>query len=499
MKLFTELPMPESLQGALDKLNFIETTPIQKKAIPLLMKRKDVIACSETGSGKTAAYVLPMLIQMLADDKKNGLILAPTRELAQQINEFVDALLVHEKKFNVVRLVGGTDIRKQFKKLQKKTRLIVATPGRLIDHLKRNTVQLNKTEFLVLDEGDRMIDMGFAPQLKQILEFLPNERQTSFFTATLDEKVRKLAGDYLHKPEKVTIGTASRPVSAIKQDVMQVQFADKDECVVNELNVREGSVIVFLKTKYRTDRLTQYLLEYGFDVDQIHGGRTQGQRNKAIRNFKSGKTRILCATDVAARGIDVPQVAHVINFDLPMMAEDYVHRIGRTARNGAQGEALSFVTPEEHRYWNKLVRVYNITDAMLPETAPKKRGAKKSSSRGATSRRGAKGKRSSERRRGDDFGEGRSKRKSSAKRGSSKRDSFSEGSPKRSSGKRKPYSEESPKRSLKGKKKSATQSRAKTVDKGSTKKVSFKKKKSGKKFKKSGGFKKSRARQRARA
>jgi ATP-dependent RNA helicase DeaD len=379
MKNFTDIALPETIQRALEKLNFVDTTQIQEKAIPVLMEGKDLIACSETGSGKTAAYVIPMLVKLFEDEKSSALILAPTRELAQQINEFIDSLLIYEKDFQVVRLVGGSDIRKQFKKLQRKSRIVVATPGRLIDHLKRNTIQLNKTEILVLDEGDRMIDMGFAPQLQQILNHLPKERQTSFFTATIDEKVKSLANQYLKNPVKLTIGTASRPVSSIKQNVMQVDLNQKDEALVNELNTRVGSVIVFLKTKYRTDRMYQYLLDYGFSVEQIHGGRTQGQRNKAIRSFKEGKVRVLCATDVAARGIDVPHVEHVINVDLPMMDEDYVHRIGRTARNGAEGEALSFVMPQETRYWNMIARKYNIIDVMLPE---------KASSRGKDSRGG---------------------------------------------------------------------------------------------------------------
>ena len=373
------IDLPESLQAALKKMNFFEMTPIQNKALPILMDGKDLIACSETGSGKTAAYAIPMVKILLEDKSKSGLILAPTRELAQQISEFVDELTGNVKSFLVVRLVGGMDIRKQFKKLQKKPRIIVATPGRLIDHLKRNTVQIHKTEILVLDEGDRMIDMGFAPQLKQILSQLPEKRQTSFFAATIDKKVKILAKQYLNQPQKVTIGD-SKPVSKIKQNVMQVEFADKDECILNELNTREGSVIVFLKTKYRTDRLMNYLKKYGFDVTQIHGDRTQGQRNKAIRDFKTGKVRILCATDVAARGIDVPHVEHVINFDLPMTDEDYVHRIGRTARNGAGGEALSFVTSQEYRDWNRIAKKYQIVDALFPETKSKKAGGRKKKS-----------------------------------------------------------------------------------------------------------------------
>ncbi|MCJ8276766.1 MAG: DEAD/DEAH box helicase [Bdellovibrionales bacterium] len=381
MQTFSEINLPESLAFSLDKVGFVEPTVIQKKAIPALLNGQDLLACSETGSGKTGAYLIPMVKDLLENPKAQGLVMAPTRELAQQISEFLKTICPNDREFHTTRLVGGQDIRKQFKSLQRKPRIIVATPGRLIDHLKRNTAQIHKVSHLVLDEGDRMIDMGFAPQLQEILKHLSKDRQTSFFTATLDEKVRKLAKQYLVNPVSVTLNN-SRPVSKIKQTVIQVEFKDKDECVLNELIQREGSVIVFVKTKHRTNLLTDYLADHGVEVDLIHGGRTQGQRNKAIRNFKNGKSRVLCATDVAARGIDVPHVEHVINFDLPMQDEDYVHRVGRTARNGAEGEAVSFVTPQEHRDWNRIVKKYEIPDALLEETKQSRSGGRKKSTGG---------------------------------------------------------------------------------------------------------------------
>lgn len=385
MQSFEDANLPPILAQALEKIGFIKPTAIQNKAIPHLLDGKDLMACAETGSGKTGAYLIPMLKSVIEDPKARGLVLAPTRELAQQIADFLNTLIANKNKFPTARLVGGQDIRKQFRSLQRKPRIIVATPGRLIDHLKRNTVQLHQVTNLVLDEGDRMIDMGFAPQLEQILKHLSKPRQTSFFTATLDNKVKNLAKKYLHQPVSLTIDNP-RPVAKIKQSVIKVEFKNKDECVLEELNTRNGSIIVFLKTKHRTNQLKKYLSEYGFAVDLIHGGRTQGQRNQAITGFKSGKTRILCATDVAARGIDVPGVEHVINFDLPMQDEDYVHRVGRTARNGAEGEAVSFVTPKEHRDWNRLVEKYEIPGAMLEVSKSKKtdgngRGRKKSSRR----------------------------------------------------------------------------------------------------------------------
>jgi ATP-dependent RNA helicase DeaD len=376
MTSFETFNLPPQLNQTLDRIGFVEPTAIQSKAIPGLLKGQDVLACSETGSGKTGAYLIPMLTHLFDNQEAQGLILAPTRELAQQISEFLKTLVPDERLFHTTRLVGGQDIRKQFKSLQRKPRVIVATPGRLIDHLKRNTVQIHKVQHLVLDEADRMIDMGFAPQLKEILRYLPEKRQTSFFTATMDKKVVELTKKYLKNPLKIMLND-SRPVNQIKQSVIQVHFKDKDECILSELNEREGSVIVFLKTKHRTDRLKKYLSDFGFAVDLIHGGRTQGQRNRAIKAFKDGKSRILCATDVAARGIDVPHVEHVINFDLPMQDEDYVHRVGRTARNGATGEAVSLVTPEEERDWNRIVKKYDIPDATIELSAKPRAGKKK--------------------------------------------------------------------------------------------------------------------------
>ncbi|MCB0412220.1 MAG: DEAD/DEAH box helicase [Bdellovibrionales bacterium] len=367
MQRFDELNLPPTLAQSLKKIGFIEPTKIQAQALPILLNRQDLMACAETGSGKTGAYLIPMLKALLENPKAQGMVLAPTRELAQQIADFLKSLTSFDRNFHSTVLIGGQDIRKQFKSLQRRPQVIIATPGRLIDHLKRKTVQIHKVNHLVLDEGDRMIDMGFAPQLEQILKHLPKERQTSFFTATLDGKVKSLAEKYLNNPVKLMLD-AARPVSKIKQTVITVDLKDKDECVVHELNSRPGSVIVFLKTKHRTNILRDFLANYGFAVDLIHGDCSQGQRNRAINNFKRGQTRILCATDVAARGLDVPHVAHVINFDLPMQDEDYVHRVGRTARNGAEGEAVSFVTPHEHRLWNRLVKKFEIPDALLPVT-----------------------------------------------------------------------------------------------------------------------------------
>ncbi len=329
----------------------------------MALSGRDVIACAETGSGKTAAYGIPLVARLLENPGKTGLILAPTRELVTQIADYLQALTKRLPRVSSDRDRRGADIRRQLGQLKRNPRLVVATPGRLIDHLKRKSLKLDTTAALVLDEGDRMLDMGFAPQLEQILKFLPKERQTSLFTATLPDRVRKLADKYLRQPERINVGRTSLPVASIKQSVNELTVKEKDMRLIDELNGRRGSVIVFMRTKRRTDKLARFLEDYGFSVSLIHGGRTHGQRNRALEMFRTGRSRVLCATDIAARGIDIPSVEHVINFDLPMMDEDYVHRIGRTGRNGASGEAVSFVTPEDRRAWQTLARKYQVGGA----------------------------------------------------------------------------------------------------------------------------------------
>lgn len=362
---FSELLLPEALNKALARLKFETPTEVQSKTIPHSLEGKDVIACAETGSGKTAAYLLPVLKNIAENPGTSALILAPTRELAQQILSVAFELTSHLRQIRTVNLVGGADMRKQLMALKAKPSLIIATPGRLSDHIRRRSVNLSTVKTLVLDEGDRMLDMGFQPQIDEILTFVPEERQTLFFTATLPPKVMQLCKAYTRNPVMISAGQISQPVKTVDQKVVEVSFQNKDNMLVDELNKRTGSVVVFIKTKIQTDKVTRYLQDFGFTASQIHGGRTQGQRNKVIKDFKDGKYRILCATDVAARGIDIPHIEHVINYDIPMVDEDYVHRIGRTGRNGKSGEAISFVTPSEKRTWNVIAKKYQIKDGEL--------------------------------------------------------------------------------------------------------------------------------------
>lgn len=415
------MPLADELKQALKRLNFEKPTQIQDAVIEMAASGQDVIACAETGSGKTAAYGIPMIERLLADESKKSLILAPTRELVQQIANVIRDLTTGVEGFKIASLVGGSDMSKQIRAIKRKPRMIVATPGRLNDHLRRGTLKLKNVQTLALDEGDRMLDMGFAPQLDDILKHLPEKRQTLLFTATLPPKVKTLAQKYLNKPKEFEVGRTSLPVEAIKQSICEITNKQKPARIVDELNAREGSIIVFMRTKTRVDDLTRTLKSFGFRVESIHGDKTQGQRNKAIRNFRDGKSRILVATDIAARGLDVPEVAHVINYDLPRMDEDYVHRIGRTARNGAEGEALSFVTPSDQKAWMLLVKKYKIPGCNLENYNPEdhKKQSKKSRSRSGFA--GRKRKSFGSRRGGDSSEDSHQKKRYSKKSSSGKK------------------------------------------------------------------------------
>jgi ATP-dependent RNA helicase DeaD len=332
----------------------VTPTPIQAGAIPAALEGRDILGCAQTGTGKTAAFLIPLVSQLLKSPTMTALILAPTRELAAQTEEVLKGLTLHNKTISHALLIGGMSMQPQMRALQKKPRVIIATPGRLLDHLDRRTVSLAKTSYLVLDEADRMLDMGFAPQLREILKMVPAQRQTLLFTATLPPNIRKITQNYLKNPVEVIVGAISKAVDRITQSTITCDQKKKNDVLVDELNKRIGSVIIFARTQRRADKLHRHLVEFGHDAGVIHGGKTQGQRNRALLSFRNSITRILVATDVASRGLDIPHVAHVINFDLPDQAEDYVHRIGRTARAGETGEALSLITPEDRHLWKSI-------------------------------------------------------------------------------------------------------------------------------------------------
>ncbi len=352
---FQDFKLDPWLQEAVSRLGYTAPTEIQQKSVPPLLEGRDVIGQSKTGSGKTAAYLLPTLQNILKAGNL-ALILVPTRELAIQVEEFAFKIGSKKHPIRMSTVIGGGSMGLQMRTLSRRPNLIIATPGRLMDHIQRGTVQFDRLQCLVLDEADRMLDMGFLPQIRRILQKLPRNRQTALFSATFTKEVRALAKEFMKKPVEVTVDEKQTAPVSIKQQIIETTVQKKNDVLLDELNTREGSVLIFTRTKHRSDRLTKYLLEYGYKVTRIHGGRTLAQRKQAIETFRSGQMRILVATDIAARGIDIAQVGHVINFDLPQNPEDYLHRVGRTGRAGASGEALSFVTPEDKRQWKMISR-----------------------------------------------------------------------------------------------------------------------------------------------
>lgn len=357
MSTFQQFGLPPSLIKALEKINFTTPTPIQAQAIPLGIAGRDIMGMAQTGTGKTAAFILPIAMRLMNQPQQASLILAPTRELAMQIHAF--AKQVAGKNFNLtpVLLIGGASMGLQLRELRDRPRILIATPGRLVDHLRRQPKLLVRCSMLVLDEADRMLDMGFMPQIQTIMRGLPKVRQTMMFSATFPPPIKILASQLLRKPVEVSVGEPSQPVLKIEQAIVQTTQKGKNDILLDELNARQGPVLIFMRTKQRADRLRRFLDSYGYSVTHIHGDRTQTERRKAIEGFRSGEFRILVATDIAARGLDIVGIAHVINYDLPQVPEDFVHRIGRTARNGSRGKALSLLTPEDSPKWRVISKL----------------------------------------------------------------------------------------------------------------------------------------------
>lgn len=357
--LFSDFNLPETLQAGLDRVGFTIPTPIQKEAIPPALAGRDVIGSAQTGSGKTAAFVIPILAKLAKDGYGNALILTPTRELATQVFDVITKILPKKTPVKTALLIGGEPIPKQLKQLRLEPRIIVGTPGRVNDHIKREKLRIREVDFLVLDEIDRMLDMGFGIQIDEIVRYVPAERQTLMFSATLPAKIEKLAKQYLREPIRIIVGENNQPAAKIRQEIFYTKHADKYHTLLAELNERQGSVVVFVKTKRSADELARQLQESEHRADAIHGDLRQRERDRVIQKFRDKAYRIMVATDVAARGLDVPHIEHVINFDLPQCPEDYIHRIGRTGRAGAEGSALSFVSPSERGLWQDIARLLN--------------------------------------------------------------------------------------------------------------------------------------------
>ena len=356
---FNELPIDNKLKNSIKFADFKTPTPIQSKSIPISLMGKDILGTAQTGTGKTLAFTIPMINKLILDKNAMALIICPTRELASQVMQTVLKLNVREIGIGNALLIGGEGMQKQLKKLKKRARIIVGTPGRINDHLKRQSLNLSKVSYLVLDETDRMLDMGFTPQIELILKFIPKKHQTLLFSATLPNNILRISEKYLNNPERIAVGSLSTPIEKIKQETFQITQDKKYHELINQLVERNGSILVFVKTKHGADKIVKRLKYDGHSADAIHGNLRQSKRERVINNFRNGKSRILIATDVAARGLDIPLIQHVINYDLPQVPEDYIHRVGRTGRAGKEGSALTFLTPSDRSMWNSISRLIN--------------------------------------------------------------------------------------------------------------------------------------------
>jgi ATP-dependent RNA helicase RhlE len=380
---FDELGLQPELLRAVRDLAFTEPTPIQIEAIPPALEGRDVLASAQTGSGKSAAFGLPIISRLMErpPGKTQALILAPTRELAEQITVHLTALAKHTN-VRVAAIYGGVGFPRQLTALKRGTEIIVATPGRLLDHMRSGNVRFNNVTTVVLDEADRMLDMGFLPSVRRILEAMPAQRQTLFFSATLPPAISALVRDMLKDPVRVEIGVKNAPVDTLTQRLYAVPQEHKTQLLLELLKDNNiFSAIAFTRTKSRANRLAALLEKNNIPTDLIHGDRSQAQRTRALDNLKRAKVRVLVATDIAARGIDIAALDYVVNYDVPLATEDYLHRVGRTARAKASGCAITFVASEEepliHKIeftlGRKLEREVNPLFPDVPAVAPKPR------------------------------------------------------------------------------------------------------------------------------
>ncbi len=376
---FQSLGLGADILKAIADAGYTEPTPIQAAAIPQILAGHDLIGIAQTGTGKTAAFTLPILTKLekpAAGHSTRALVLAPTRELAAQIEENIRAYAKH-LNLHVAVVFGGVGENPQKTALRAGAEVVIATPGRLLDLMGQNCGRFDGLEFLVLDEADRMLDMGFLPPIRKIVRALPRKRQTLLFSATLSNEIEAISSEFLSSPRKVEIGRRSNPAETVTQFIYEVQPHAKPALLVHVLkDPGMNMVLVFTRTKHGADRIARRLEQSGIRTATLHANRSQGQRLKALKDFKSGAVRVLVATDIASRGIDVEGISHVVNFDFPMHAEDYVHRIGRTGRAHAVGDAMSFVTPDDRAALRALEKfigrgiVRRTTDGFDPGATP---------------------------------------------------------------------------------------------------------------------------------
>ncbi len=377
MENFDLLGLPEILLQSLQSMQFHKPTPVQAETIPFALEGRDILGSAQTGTGKTGAYGIPLASHLLNQPNFYALVLVPTRELALQVFTILRLFLGKKSGVQSSLLIGGESMFRQLNQLKAKPRLIVGTPGRVNDHLARGSLKINKTNFVVLDETDRMLDRGFTIQLKEIIRYLPEKRQTLMFSATMAPSIIKMAQSYLKDPIRVSIGSTTSPIDKIKQEVLHISEAKKYNFLLDKLEQLKGSFIVFVKTKSGSEKLASRLRDHDHNADAIHGDLRQRNREQVIRAFRDRRSRILVATDIAARGLDIPHIECVVNYDLPQCPEDYIHRIGRTGRAGTDGTAVSLVTSQDGEKWRNIARLINPGKKIDDGKAPDKKTQKK--------------------------------------------------------------------------------------------------------------------------
>lgn len=359
---FGGLGIAPKILDIISGLGFKTPTPIQHKSIPVAIDGKDIVGIAQTGTGKTLAFGIPLVQQIIKAGKGKGLIILPTRELAIQVNESLQKI---GRSFGIrtAVLIGGYPINRQIRVLRQNPDIIIGTPGRINDHIEQRTLNLSDVSVLVLDEADRMFDMGFAPQIKRILQVLPEDRQTLLFSATMPDAIAKIASKHMKLPVRVEIARSGTTAENINQELFVVKKSQKLSLLKKLLEEHKGSILVFIRVKYGAKKICRDLRNIGISSAEIHSNRTLNQRKEALEGFKNGKYRVLVATDIASRGIDVKNIELVVNFDLPESAEDYVHRIGRTGRAGMSGKAISFAQPDQG---SKVSEIERLTKVYLP-------------------------------------------------------------------------------------------------------------------------------------
>ena len=398
--LFEELGLSAELLRAIKEQGYSEATPIQQQAIPLILDGQDILAGAQTGTGKTAGFTLPLLQRLQAKstgERKRpirALILVPTRELARQVSESVRDYGRH-LPIKTAEIFGGVSINPQISKLRKGVDIVVATPGRLLDHMQQRTINLSAIEILVLDEADRMLDMGFLPDIRRIFKVIPKQRQNLLFSATFSKEIRHLAGDIMRAPIEIQVAPSNSTADRVKQIVYPVDRSRKRELLSHRIGAENWQqVLVFTRTKHGANRLCEQLGKDGLKAVAIHGSKSQGARTKALADFKAGKVRVLVATDIAARGLDIDRLPHVVNYELPHVPEDYVHRIGRTARAGKDGHAISLVCVDEQALLRGIENLlkFKIEKQIIPGYEPDPRIKAEPVQKGRPQRSGSRGK-----------------------------------------------------------------------------------------------------------